>query len=79
MTEVIEIWADTQQSVIRPMTAEELAQRAQDEADASAAAQAAAEAAAAQAAAAAAAIAHAKSLGFTDEMVAAMYPNLVVP
>ena len=61
------------------MTADELAQRAQDEADAAAAAQAAADAAAAQAAAAAAAIAHAKSWGFTDDMIAAMYPNLVVP
>ena len=65
--------------VTRPMTDEELAQRAQDEAAAAAAAQAAADAAAAQAAAAAAAIDHAKSLGFTDEMIAAMYPNLVVP
>jgi len=43
------------------------------------AAAAEATAAAEQAAAAAAAIAHAKSLGFTDEMIAAMYPNLVVP
>ena len=65
--------------ITRPMTNEELSQRAQDEADAAAAAQAAADAAAAQAAAAAAAIDHAKSLGFTDEMIAAMYPNLVVP
>ena len=40
-------------------------------------AQAAQEAAAATAAAnAAAAIAHAKSLGFTDAMIAVMYPNL---
>lgn len=77
--DVCEVWADTQQSTIRPMTDDELAQRAQDEADAAAAAQAAADAAAAQAAAAAAAIAHAKSLGFTDDMIAAMYPNLLVP
>tara|TARA_R110000868_G_scaffold104391_3_gene287480 strand:+ start:567 stop:833 length:267 start_codon:yes stop_codon:yes gene_type:complete len=42
-------------------------------------AQAAAEAAAAaNAAATAAAIAHAKSLGFTDEMIRVMYPNLGV-
>ena len=34
------------------------------------------ESAAAQAAATQAAIAHAKSLGFTDEMIAVMYPNL---
>lgn len=76
---VIEIWADTGEVIEREPTAEELAQRAQDEADAAAAAQAAADAAAAQAAAAAAAIAHAKSLGFTDDMIAAMYPNLLVP
>jgi hypothetical protein len=31
---------------------------------------------AANKAAAAAAVAHAKSLGFTDEMIAVMYPNL---
>jgi UDP-N-acetylmuramyl pentapeptide synthase len=33
----------------------------------------------ANAAATAAAIAHAKSLGFTDEMIAVMYPNLGAP
>lgn len=76
---VVEIWADTGAVIEREPTAEELAQRAQDEADAAAAAQAAADAAAAQAAAAAGAIEHAKSLGFTDEMIAAMYPNLLVP
>lgn len=76
---VTEVWADTGETVTRPLTAEELAQRSKDEADAAAAAQAAAAAAAAQAAAAAAAIDHAKSLGFTDQMIAAMYPNLVVP
>ena len=77
--DVVEVWADTGETVTRPPTAEEEAQRAEDQAAAEAAAQAAAEAAAVQAAAAAAAIAHAKSLGFTDEMIAAMYPNLVVP
>lgn len=77
--DIVEVWATTGEVVTRPATAQEQAQRAQDEADAAAAAQAAADAAAAQAAAAAAAIAHAKSLGFTDEMIAAMYPNLVVP
>lgn len=69
----------TGEVINRPMTEDEVAQRAQEEADAAAAAQAAADAAAAQATAAAAAIDHAKSLGFTDEMIAAMYPNLVVP
>lgn len=60
----------------RPWTPEELAQQAKDRDD-YAAAQAAQEAAAATAAAnGAAAIAHAKSLGFTDEMISVMYPNL---
>jgi len=76
MADVIEIWADTQESVIRPMTAEELAQREKDEAEAEAAAQAAAQQAAQTAAVTQLAIAHAKSLGFTDEMIAVMYPNL---
>jgi len=40
--------------------------------------QAAADKEAADAAARAAAIAHAKSLGFTDEMIAVMYPGLTV-
>ena len=58
-------------------TPEELAQQAKDRDD-FAAAQAAAEAAAATAAANAAdAIAHAKSLGFTDAMISAMYPALI--
>jgi hypothetical protein len=77
MADIIEVFADTGQVIERDFTPEELAQRQADEAAAAAAAQAAADAAAAQAAAAAAAIAHAKSLGFTDEMIAAMYPNLV--
>lgn len=60
----------------RAFTADEKAQR---KADAEAAAKAEAEAAAkaeADAAARDAAITHAKSLGFTDEMIAVMYPNL---
>ena len=55
------------------------AEQTQFEADQAAAAQAEAERLAAEAATAAArtaAIAHAKTLGFTDEMVAVMYPNL---
>ena len=76
MADVIEIWADTQESLIRPMTDQELAQRQKDEAAAEDAAQAAAQQAAQTAAATQAAIAHAKSLGFTDEMIAVMYPNL---
>jgi hypothetical protein len=63
----------------RPFTVEEIAQR---EADLVAAEQAATEKAAkdaADAAATAAAIAHAKSLGFTDAMIAVMYSNLGAP
>jgi hypothetical protein len=77
--DLVEVWADTGETVTRPATPEEQAQLAADQAEAAAAAQAAAEAAAAQAAAATAAIDHAKSLGFTDDMIAAMYPNLVLP
>ena len=54
-------------------------EQAQYETDVAAAAQAEAEYAAAEArlaAARAAAIEHAKGLGFTDEMIAVMYPNL---
>ena len=63
----------------RPFTPEELAQQQKDRDDyaASQAAQAAAAAAAAKNAADA--IAHAKSLGFTDEMIGAMYPGLAAP
>jgi hypothetical protein len=76
MSEVLEIFADSGETIEREYTPDELSQRAIDEA---AAAQQAAEKAAkdaADAAATAAAIAHAKSLGFTDEMIAVMYPNL---
>lgn len=60
----------------RDFTAEEIAQREKDAADAAQAAADKAAKEAADAAATAAAIAHAKSLGFTDEMIAVMYPNL---
>ena len=50
-------------------------EKAQHKADAAAYAQAQADAAA-KAEAAASAVAHARSLGFTDEMIAVMYPNL---
>ena len=62
----------------RPWTPEELAQQAKDRDDWAAAQAAAEAAAAANAAATADAIAHAKSLGFTDEMIRVMYPNLGV-
>ena len=74
--EYVETFADGT-TFERPWTPEELAQQQKDRDD-YAAAQAAQEAAAATAAAnAAAAIAHAKSLGFTDAMISAMYPGLV--
>jgi hypothetical protein len=62
----------------RDFTPEELAQLEADRVAAEQAAQAAADKAAADAAARDAAIAHAKSLGFTDAMIAVMYPNLTM-
>jgi hypothetical protein len=76
MTDILEINAQTGERIERDFTAEEKAQRALDEASAKAAADEAAAKATANAAATAAAVAHAKSLGFTDEMIAVMYPNL---
>jgi hypothetical protein len=61
----------------RPWTDAEKAQQAKDKADHAAAVKAAADKAAADAAATAAAVAHAKSLGFTDAMIAVMYPGLM--
>ena len=55
---------------VQPLTAAEV------EAEIARLEQAAADKVAADAAARAAAVAHAKSLGFTDEMIAVMYPNL---
>lgn len=62
----------TGETVTRPMTEEELAQRAADAAAAEQAAADALAAAEAKEAARVAAVAHAQSLGFTDEMIAAM-------
>jgi hypothetical protein len=78
MADVIETDYTTDPPTIteRDFTPEELAQLEADRAAAEDAAEAAADKAAADAAARAAAIAHAKSLGFTDEMIAVMYPNL---
>jgi phosphopantetheinyl transferase (holo-ACP synthase) len=78
MVDVIEINAITGERIERAFTADELAQREKDQAEASAAAQVAADKEAADKAARDAAIAHAKSLGFTDEMIAVMYPNLAI-
>lgn len=60
----------------RPWTPEELAQQQKDRDDFAAAQAAQAAAAAAAAKNAVDAIAHAKSLGFTDAMISAMYPGL---
>jgi phosphopantetheinyl transferase (holo-ACP synthase) len=79
MSDVLEINVPTGERIKRDFTAEELAQREKDQAQAAAAAQAAAEKEAVDKAAREATIAHAKSLGFTDEMIAVMYPNLVQP
>jgi len=76
VSDVLEKWVKTGKRVERDFTADELAQREKDQADAAAAQQAALDKAQADAQARAAAIAHAKSLGFTDEMIAVMYPNL---
>lgn len=80
MAEVFEVTVldDGSAEIIeRPFTREELAQRKADEAAAEAAAEQAAAAAAITSQNAVAAIAHAKSLGFTDAMISAMYPGLV--
>lgn len=77
MADVLIIDAATGERVERDFTPDELAQREADMAAAEAEAAAAVEKAAADAAARDAAIAHAKSLGFTDEMIAVMYPSIV--
>lgn len=76
MDTIIEVFANTGEVIERDRTKEEQAQAKTDEADAiktQAKAKAKAEA---TATATAAAIDHAKSLGFTDAMIAVMYPNL---
>ena len=73
MADVLEIWADTGERVEREFTADEKKQRKADE---KAAAERAADEAR-QAEMRADAIAHAKTLGFTDEMIAVMYPGLI--
>ena len=60
----------------REMTDAEYAQHNKDVAEAKKSAAEAQAQAEATAITTAAAIAHAKSLGFTDEMIAVMYPNL---
>lgn len=81
MADVIETDLTTDPPTIteRDFTPEELAQREKDIQDAAAAEIEYAAAEARLAAARAAAIEHAKGLGFTDAMIAVMYPNLGAP
>ena len=78
MADVIETNYTTNPPTIteRNFTPEELEQREADQAAVKQAAATAAKEAKATATATAAAIEHAKSLGFTDAMIAVMYPNL---
>jgi hypothetical protein len=78
MADVIEIDCSTEPPTVieRDFTTEEEVQRIKDMQDAQAAADAQAEADAKAAKDRADAIAHAKSLGFTDAMIAVMYPGL---
>ena len=76
MVDVIEVDALTGTVTERDFTPEELAQRQKDQAAAAAAANAAAAKQTADAAARDAALAHARSLGFTDDMIAVMYPGI---
>lgn len=79
MADVIETDYTTDPPTVteRDFTPAEAEQRLKDQQNAQAAADAAEAQAAADATAREAAIAHAKSLGFTDAMIAVMYPNLV--
>jgi hypothetical protein len=80
MPDVIETDYSTNPPTVteRDFTPEELAQIEADRLADEQAAQAAEDKAAADKAARDAAIAHAKSLGFTDAMIAVMYPNLTM-
>jgi hypothetical protein len=79
MADVIETDYTTDPPTIteRDFTEAESEQIVKDAQDAESATEAATAKAAADAAAREAAIAHAKSLGFTDAMIAVMYPGLV--
>ena len=73
---ITEIWSLTGEATERDLTPEEAAQREADVKAAAAAEKAKAKAEAEAAKTRAAAIEHAKSLGFTDAMIAVMYPGL---
>jgi hypothetical protein len=79
MADVIETDYTTNPATVteRDFTPAEIEQQIKDMQDAQAAADAAEAKMTAEAQARTAAIDHAKSIGFTDEMIAVMYPNLV--
>ena len=76
MTQILEVWADTGVIIERDRTLEEQAQYETDQAAAIKAEKDRVKKETADKAAREAAIEHAKSLGFTDAMIAVMYPNL---
>ena len=76
MTQVVEVFIKTGQIIVRDRTADEQAQYDVDLAAAAAAKLAATAQAAEAQAATSAAIAHAKLLGFTNDMIGVMYPHL---
>lgn len=77
MAQILEIWANTGETVERDRTMSEQLQHESDQRMATELAAATAAAAAQTQVATVAAIDHAKSLGFTDDMIAVMYPNLM--
>ena len=78
MADILVIDSLTGEQTQRDYTTEEAAQRSKDQAADKAALKAAEQKAAADADARSSAIAHAKSLGFTDEMISVMYPGLTI-
>jgi hypothetical protein len=77
MAQIMEIWADSGETVERDRTISEQLQYESDQRMATELAAAQIAAAAKAQVATVAAIDHAKSLGFTDDMIAVMYPNLL--
>jgi hypothetical protein len=73
---ILEVWADTGEAVERDRTPEEQAQFEADQTAAVKAEKDRVKKETADKAATEAAIAHAKSLGFTNAMIAVMYPAL---
>jgi len=76
MSEILEIWASTGQTIERDRTLEEQTQYETDKAASLKEEKDRVKKDAADQVAREAAIEHAKSLGFTDAMIAVMYPNL---